>query len=699
MAVISSGSTQAPAATAAGNDASAAAGGSPDGALFAALMIQSAATSASGKASASTAAASSDLPIRFAVNAGAKAPTDSALEDFAVQMGIDRSLAHLLLTQTGEPSAAVGLPPTGQTTATASGAANSVVTPSAGTLSNLLWANNADKSLTLTTDVSAKAISSGNAPTTVPVGQSATSLPFIGLNDAKSGITDLNAVSALSDEDLLKAKKLKLKNSSALPAASTAADPMMLLQKLSVEAHAKVDNVEPVDAPENSNGDSTAVDRVIANSGSAAVSVNSNKPPELPPSTESALGSVFAKGSAIPLSDPSTVPNGSAIGGGNGVASAAGVANVVNSVANPAGSVPVVNVATATSPLSNSPKTAGSGEPVTLPSLSDLSQNASSLKVSINSTSSPQNTSTEPGISSQEWLRSLGAVTTPADSTMSTSSSSLAAQTSDSVGSNLSEMVAAAGDGIGAKAVAKGKAAIPGAARTVDVAADDVPQALQSVTFGAATKSLSGLVTKDSAPLPPSSDPSVRSLNGVDPNPTFSVASTNNAGAASSDDSKAQTLLNTPIELPQPDKSYDQRMDEFSAQVASRLLAQVKTEKYSVNLKVTPENLGPIAISLSVEGNKLSAHFGTAVPEVSALLKAALPNLKDNLESQGFNLGTTSFAQSGSGSGFGSMASNQNSAGNNSSSATVPNVAVPSDATTEPATSVEPSTHVLDVYA
>jgi flagellar hook-length control protein FliK len=296
----------------------------------------------------------------------------------------------------------------------------------------------------------------------------------------------------------------------------------------------------------------------------------------------------------------------------------------------------------------------------------------------------------QPGISSEAWLRSLGAANTTLNASTDPTTMGVAASMIDPLANN--------GLSVASKTGSKAKASAQSVESNAAVATDEPNLTLPNVTIVNAAKVLAGVAEKAQRPSDSPTGGALTSATAVDPTLASgsSLSATNAASSGSAVDQKAQELLNTPIELPQPDKSYAQRMDDFSAQVASRLMAQIKTEKYSINLKVTPENLGPIAISLTVDGNKLNAHFGAAVPEVNSLLKAALPNLKDNLESQGYNLGTTSFSQSGSG--FGAAFGNQTSSGSNASAA-VTSVKAASETVPDAPVSVEPSTHVLDVYA
>jgi len=671
MAVMATTSADATTiAPSAGTDSSAGNGSSPDGALFAALMIQSGVSAGGSSPAQSVAGTEPTTPIRFAVTAGAKAPSDSALEDFAVQMGVDRSLAHLLLTQTGDASAA----PKGGSLPQAPGVQNGLIEATAAqtaatsnnanlpqtatVISNLLWSNAQNKNLNF--------IPHATLPKSAVV---KANTPVSFFDGGASSITDLNAVTALSDEDLLKAKsssRISPKTSSK----DQTDDPLSVLQKLSVEAHLTSAN-KPVATTTDTakNTSDVAIDDAIpSNLGTS------------PSATQAANNAELMDGANLPVANPVTpaVTDPALAPAQPGLNYLKAMADVAASGANATvATSPTLSTTVATSPKLSA--TVAKGQV-------DHLQN---VTVTSSSTDAPV-VNDQPGISSEAWLRSLGAANTTLNASTDPTTMGVAASMIDPVANN--------GLSVATKAGSKAKASAQSVESTSAVATDEPNLTLPNVTIVNAAKVLAGVAEKAQRPSEAPAGGALTSATAVDSTLASgsSLTTTNAASSGSAVDQKAQELLNTPIELPQPDKSYAQRMDDFSAQVASRLMAQIKTEKYSINLKVTPENLGPIAISLTVDGNKLNAHFGAAVPEVNSLLKAALPNLKDNLESQGYNLGTTSFSQSGSG--FGAAFGNQTSSGSNASAA-VTSVKAASETVPDAPVSVEPSTHVLDVYA
>ncbi|MEY3465883.1 MAG: Flagellar hook-length control protein, partial [Pseudomonadota bacterium] len=58
--------------------------------------------------------------------------------------------------------------------------------------------------------------------------------------------------------------------------------------------------------------------------------------------------------------------------------------------------------------------------------------------------------------------------------------------------------------------------------------------------------------------------------------------------------------------------------------------------------------LGPMDISLRVDGNRVTANVAVNHPEVRGLLESGLPRLRESLESAGLSLTNWSFAQSSS---------------------------------------------------
>ena len=109
----------------------------------------------------------------------------------------------------------------------------------------------------------------------------------------------------------------------------------------------------------------------------------------------------------------------------------------------------------------------------------------------------------------------------------------------------------------------------------------------------------------------------------------------------------SESAISQPLRLPDAALAHEQRVDQFSNQVAQRLLQQIRQDRWTVSLQLDPQNLGPMDIELQLEGTKVSASVGVANAEVRNLLEAALPKLRESLDAAGLNLASWSFAHSG----------------------------------------------------
>jgi flagellar hook-length control protein FliK len=118
-------------------------------------------------------------------------------------------------------------------------------------------------------------------------------------------------------------------------------------------------------------------------------------------------------------------------------------------------------------------------------------------------------------------------------------------------------------------------------------------------------------------------------------------ASFSNPLAAQSDS------LTTPLRVPDPTLQHELRAEQFAEQVGRRMLQQIREDRWTVNLQLDPQRLGPMEIELQLEGNQVTAQVGVSNAEVRQLLESALPKLRESLDSAGLNLANWSFAQSG----------------------------------------------------
>lgn len=107
-------------------------------------------------------------------------------------------------------------------------------------------------------------------------------------------------------------------------------------------------------------------------------------------------------------------------------------------------------------------------------------------------------------------------------------------------------------------------------------------------------------------------------------------------------------VMNEPLRMPEPKFDFAMRAEMFADQVAQRVLGQIRNQAYDVSLQIDPRNLGPMDISLRVDGAHVAASVAVTHPEVRSLLESGLPRLRESLESAGLSLTNWSFAQSSS---------------------------------------------------
>jgi flagellar hook-length control protein FliK len=74
--------------------------------------------------------------------------------------------------------------------------------------------------------------------------------------------------------------------------------------------------------------------------------------------------------------------------------------------------------------------------------------------------------------------------------------------------------------------------------------------------------------------------------------------------------------------------------DDFSA----RISLIVRAGESTASLQLTPVDLGPVEVKVTVKDSQASIQFGAAQAETRSLIEASLPKLKELLASQGFNL-------------------------------------------------------------
>jgi flagellar hook-length control protein FliK len=74
--------------------------------------------------------------------------------------------------------------------------------------------------------------------------------------------------------------------------------------------------------------------------------------------------------------------------------------------------------------------------------------------------------------------------------------------------------------------------------------------------------------------------------------------------------------------------------DDFNA----RISLLVRAGESTASLQLTPVDLGPVEVNVTVKDSQATIHFGAAQADTRALIEASLPRLRELLASQGFNL-------------------------------------------------------------
>ena len=78
---------------------------------------------------------------------------------------------------------------------------------------------------------------------------------------------------------------------------------------------------------------------------------------------------------------------------------------------------------------------------------------------------------------------------------------------------------------------------------------------------------------------------------------------------------------------------------------ATRISLMVRGGESQASLQLTPIDLGPMDVNVTVRDGQASIHFGAAHSETRALIEASLPRLREMLAAQGFNLMDASVSQ------------------------------------------------------
>jgi flagellar hook-length control protein FliK len=80
------------------------------------------------------------------------------------------------------------------------------------------------------------------------------------------------------------------------------------------------------------------------------------------------------------------------------------------------------------------------------------------------------------------------------------------------------------------------------------------------------------------------------------------------------------------------------RDPRWADELGTRLSLMVRAGESTASLQLTPVDLGPVEVNVTVRESQATIHFGAAQAETRALLEASLPRLRELLAAQGYQL-------------------------------------------------------------
>lgn len=94
---------------------------------------------------------------------------------------------------------------------------------------------------------------------------------------------------------------------------------------------------------------------------------------------------------------------------------------------------------------------------------------------------------------------------------------------------------------------------------------------------------------------------------------------------------QANEAMSRPVHVPVGSAAW-------ADEIGSRLVVMTQSGNHTASLKLSPEHLGPLEISIVVRDDKASVWFGAAHADTRAAIETALPRLREMFESQGLSL-------------------------------------------------------------
>ena len=93
----------------------------------------------------------------------------------------------------------------------------------------------------------------------------------------------------------------------------------------------------------------------------------------------------------------------------------------------------------------------------------------------------------------------------------------------------------------------------------------------------------------------------------------------------------ASAALDRPVHSPVGSSAW-------ADEIGTRVVMMTESGNHTASLKLSPEHLGPLEISITVRDDKASVWFGAAHADTRAAIETALPRLREMFEAQGLSL-------------------------------------------------------------
>ena len=99
-----------------------------------------------------------------------------------------------------------------------------------------------------------------------------------------------------------------------------------------------------------------------------------------------------------------------------------------------------------------------------------------------------------------------------------------------------------------------------------------------------------------------------------------------------------QAQRTAPAAVEQTQIATSTRDPRWAEELGARVSLMVRAGESSATLALTPVDLGPVEVNVTVKDSQATIHFGASHAETRALIEASLPRLRELLAAQGFNL-------------------------------------------------------------